>query len=71
METTPDTKRRKSADSALQPSEPRITVAPDVREGREPLPTIPEIDPALARDTAFPHDTIPAPPLAEHDELED
>lgn len=68
MEPTPDTKRRKPADPAVQPSEPRIQIAPDVRETRETLPTIPELDPSAARDTAFPHDTIPAPPPAEHDD---
>ncbi len=32
------------------------------------MPTIPDLGGAPSRETAFPHDTIPAPPPAEHDD---
>lgn len=58
--------RPTSAESAATPSEPRIQLASDPDEHeREPMPTLPEIDPAMGalESDGYAPDTIPAPPL--------
>jgi len=64
--------KKSPAENAATASEPRIQIAPDVREDEdsEPRATLPDIDPKKAKleQDGYAHDTIPAPPLALEEE---
>jgi len=69
-ENTQSTPKSSPANPATT-SEPRIQIAPDVRQpkDRETLPTLPDFDLMAATvEDGYAHDTIPAPPLPLEDE---